>query len=521
MRAGAARIDITPPLGLPMLGFVRRPDPAAYSGLPLEANILVLVSEEERVVLCGIDNIGLDAPEVDELRNLVAEATGARPAGVLLNWSHTHCAPPASRSWLDRTGFLQFTPDGDEHVGSYAGFLRDRVVEAAAKAAEQLEPAAVAWGVGTVDVTVNRRERRPDGSMVMGWREDGLLDRQVVSLQVRREDDTAIATLVGFGCHPISVGMDFVGYSADFPGVLRRQVRAWTGGECLFFQGAGGNVLPRVCFTEDETEAERMGTRIAAESIHSLGDRPAWPSRLVQRSDGSLVPMVLFRFERVSGGDITLRAAEERVSFPLLPLPTEAQLQAVHEEYAEDVEDARERGAGAAEFCGLLYHEKWARKMLEELRAGAGDQSVDGSVNAVRIGDGVIISGPGEVFTEIGMAVKERSPGKPTFYAGYTNGTVGYFPIASAYADGGYEPAFSHHSYGRLAPMSPECDRLLVERGVRLAETLFPERPPIAGDDWTATGTLPDLPAERLERPTGFDFEPPPTAHHPELVTTD
>ena len=61
------------------------------------------------------------------------------------------------------------------------------------------------------------------------------------------------------------------------------------------------------------------------------------------------------------------------------------------------------------------------------------------------------------------MAVKQRSPGRPTLYAGYTNGAVGYFPTAAAYPEGGYEPAYSNRSYGRPAPVAPECERMLVE----------------------------------------------------------
>jgi hypothetical protein len=513
MRAGAASVDIAPPLGLPMIGFVRRQEGATAYGLPLEATALVLATESERVVLCGIDTLGIDAPEVDELRARVAEAAGARSAAVLLNWNHTHNAPPPCRSLLSRSGLL--ATGGDGRIDAYWELLRERVVEAAAAATARLEPAAAVWGSGEVDLSVNRRERGPDGSIVHGWLVGGLLDRQVTSLQLRRRDESAIATLVGYGCHTVSVGMDFPGYSSDFPGALRRRVREWTGGECVFFQGAAGNVLPRVSFVEDEREAERMGERLAIESIRSLSDRTAWPKRLVQRSDGSLIPMLLFRFEELPERGETLRAAELRIDFPLLPLPDERELQAVVDEYEGGASDAERRGAGPAELCGLLYHLKWARTTLEDVRAGRAMASAAGSIHAVRVGEGAIVTAPGETFTEIGMAVKERAPGRPTLYAGYTNGAVGYFPTASAYPEGGYEPAYSNRSYGRPAPAAPECERLLVEGGVRLAESLFPEREPFAGEDWSASGYLPELAHEPLRRPATGDYAPPRTARHP------
>src|SRR5439155_25349718 len=117
-------------------------------------------------------------------------------------------------------------------------------------------------------------------------------------------------------------------------------------------------------------------------------------------------------------------------------------------------------------------------------------------------------------------AVKERSPGRPTLYAGYTNGAVGYFPTAVAYDEGGYEPEYSNRSYGRPAPVAPECERLLVEGGVRLAERSFPEFPPFSAEHWHASGTLPTLPVDEIVRPTAGEYAPPKTAHHPETVKT-
>ena len=492
-----------------MIGFVRRQAGANGWGLGLEVTALVLEQEPIRIVLCGVDTLGIPDHEADELRSRVATAVRAAPVGVLLNWNHTHCAPPASPVLLARSGLLAI--EFDERVNAYAQLVGERTIACVREAARRLEPAGIAWGTGEVDLSVNRRERGPDGQIVHGWRTDGLLDRQVLTLQARRLDGSAICTVVGYGCHPVSVGMDVDHTSSDFPGALRRRLRDWTGGECVFFQGAAGNVLPRIAFRSDEIEAERMGERLAIEAVHALADRAAWPRRLVARSDSSLIPMILFRYEDSPPGPVPLAAVEERVDFPVLPPPPPPALARLREEYDAAVVEAEARGAEAAELYGLHYHAKWARVMAGASRA---DGNL-GPVHAVRIGDGVIITAPGEAFTEIGMAVKERSPGGPTLYAGYTNGAVGYFPTAASYSEGGYEPAYSNRSYGRLAPQAPECERLLVERGVRLAESLFPGAQPYTGGVWAATGAVPELPRERVERPAEAGYAPPPTAPPP------
>lgn len=513
-RAGAAARSLEPPLGLPMPGFVRSQEGGTGWGLPLEATALVLERGATRVVLCGVDTLCVQAPAVDALRARVAEAVGAVPSGVLLNWNHTHRAPPSSRAFLERSGLLQ--TDGSAEIDGYAEFLADQVVAVASDAAVTLEPARISWGVGVVDgLSVNRRDRAPSGAVVHGWREDGLLDRQVVSLQAQRRDGTAIGTLVCFGCHTVSVGMDVPVYSSDYPGALRRAIRSSTGGEAVFFQGAGGNVNPLCAFCDDESEAVRMGERLALEAVHSLADRPAWRRQLVGRMDASLVPMINFRFEEVSDEPPVLAAAERQISFPLLPTPTLDEARGMAARYEEAAQAAEARGAGAAERLGLRYHAKWATQLVRDLEAGSVSGTAEGWVSAIRIGDGVIVSGPGEVFTEIGMAVKERSPGRPTLYSGYTNGAVSYFATAEAFAEGGYEPAFSNRTYGLPAPLAPECERLLIEHSVRLAESLFPDVVPFSGETWVATGQVPDLPAEPLTRPAPGDIELPGTAPPP------
>ncbi len=513
-RAGGAARSLEPPVGLPMPGFVRNQEGGTGWGLPLEATAIVLDAGATRVVLCGVDTLCIQAPAVDQLRALVADAVDTVPACVLLNWNHTHRAPPSSLEFLRRSGSL--VTDGDAQIQEYATFLGEQVVGVVKDAVAVLEPARVAWGVGAVDgLSVNRRDRDANGRVVHGWREDGLLDRQVVSLQARRRDGTAIATLVCFGCHTVTAGMDVPLYSSDYPGALRRAVRSLTAGEAVFFQGAGGNVNPLCAFCDDESEAVRMGERLALEAVHSLADRSAWPKRLVREMDASLVPMINFRFEEWDDEPPTLAAAEARVAFPLLPAPSLEEVREIEARYAAAALEAERRGAGAAERFGLLYHAKWARRLAEDLEVGPVPTEVEAPVNAVRIGDGAIVTGPGEVFTEIGMAVKQRAPGTPTMYCGYTNGAVSYFPTAEAFEEGGYESAFSNRTYGLPAQVAPVCAELLVERGVRLAESLFPGCEPYSGTDWVGVGRLPDYPAEELSRPSEGGGDLPGTAPPP------
>ena len=58
---------------------------------------------------------------------------------------------------------------------------------------------------------------------------------------------------------------------------------------------------------------------------------------------------------------------------------------------------------------------------------------VAAEVQAIRIGDFVLVTFPGEAFAEVGLRIKKRSPMPKTFVAGYSNGWIGYAPTADCY----------------------------------------------------------------------------------------
>jgi hypothetical protein len=476
-----------------MVGFVRRHEPARWSVGDLEATAVALeAADGGRAVVVGIDTVAIQAPEVDALRARVAAAVGCPADAVLLNFNHTHCAPPAS-PWMARLGGA--SPDVAEAVAAYAETLADRVVAVARLALSRCEEARPVWGVGWCPEAVNRRERLPDGRVILGWNPDGAVDWQVPTLQLRRRDETPIATVVGYGCHTVSVGPDVLAYSADYPGPMRAAVRDWTGGECVFLQGAGGNVLPRVAFAADLGPSRALGRRLALAALHAVADRQAWPTAWERSDDGSVTPFHLYRPHAVDGPAPALRAAERAVAFPLLPLPTAAEVEA-------ELREAEARVAAAPDPAArnvARYDRDWAARTAAALADGSAPTSVLGPVGALRIGDGAIVTGPGEIFSEIGLAVRERSPAEVTLYAGYTNGLISYFPAASEYPHGGYEPGYGNRSFGLPAQVTPECDGLLVRAGLQTLAACFPEHPEAELDGpLLATGAPPPVPAPRV-----------------------
>ena len=65
-------------------------------------------------------------------------------------------------------------------------------------------------------------------------------------------------------------------------------------------------------------------------------------------------------------------------------------------------------------------------------------------INTVLIGPDIALATfPGEFFVEHGLALKARSQFEHTFFVGYTNDALGYFPTIQATTEGGYGAASS------------------------------------------------------------------------------
>ncbi len=103
------------------------------------------------------------------------------------------------------------------------------------------------------------------------------------------------------------------------------------------------------------------------------------------------------------------------------------------------------KAEGASE--GALW---WAESRLQRaermLRSARGEETlppIPAELCALRLGEVALVTAPGEIFTETGMEVKQQSPLPQTCFVGYSNGSIGYVPVPSAYPEGGYEVAFA------------------------------------------------------------------------------
>jgi hypothetical protein len=104
-----------------------------------------------------------------------------------------------------------------------------------------------------------------------------------------------------------------------------------------------------------------------------------------------------------------------------------------------DLADLEAMGASEGRIIWAQRRLERARSALESWEKGEVPPPVESEVQAWRFGELGLVTAPGEIFTEVGMAVKDGSPFADTFFLSCTNDSIGYVPVPEAYPDGGYE----------------------------------------------------------------------------------
>jgi len=419
LRVGVSQVDITPPAGLAMTGYIARLGNAVGAHDPLYAKALVFDDGQQRAALISCDVLAFDRHFVAAVRAAIERQTGFPGANLLIACTHTHAGPA--------TIFLR---DCGEVDRAWMEELRRRLVAVLAAAQEDLQPARVGFGRGYLaDRSQNRRQP------------GDVMDPEVGVLRVDRADGRPLAIALNFACHPTTLGPDNLLYSADYPGYTARQIEAATGATALFLTGAIGDVGP--VQVGDDAAAEALGGAVADAAL-------------------AVLPQIACQ------ADARVAVAAETLELPLLPLPSlreveqAARASRVHLQVAEaagEVILARIQRAMLG----------WAEDTLAGLRLNSLARTVAAEVQVIRIGDVWLVGVPGELFVEPGLAIKRGLQPHPAFVCGYANDDIGYLPARAAYARGGYEINDAYKYYGYPAALAPEAGEAVVAAALRLA----------------------------------------------------
>src|SRR5215472_8723668 len=148
LRAGAARIDITPAAdaALPMSGYAGRTQGFRAIHDRIYVRAIVLDDGTTQAALVAWESLFVPDAVWTETSQRIAVETGIRPENLLLSAVHDRGAPTLALS--------QTAPK----TGGYTKSVEDAAVAAVRQAKARLKPARFGIGTGTAYVNVNRRE---------------------------------------------------------------------------------------------------------------------------------------------------------------------------------------------------------------------------------------------------------------------------------------------------------------------------------------------------------------------------
>lgn len=408
MKAGIAKIDITPPMGAVLNGYYRERY-ADHVIAPLYVTALAFSDGNNRALAISLDISEILQRDTDDIRARVARHTGLPFEAVFVACIHTHTAPVIS----EIRGF--FKRDHD-----YYEKFCENICRCAAEALADMQDAEVSVGTGKAEgISFVRRYRKKDGTVVTNpkWelKEElegpvGTPDETVQIVKLRRPGAADIA-LVSFGNHPDTIGG--TGICPDWPGFMRDAVEAalsWEadgkGVRVIFFTGAEGDIncldKMRGIRRHGLAHSRHMGMVLAGAVIANYTyTQPVEADRVFFRQEMATVSVA-------KGTPAQVAIAKE-----------------MQEKYLrrEDISD-------------YPFDIVMARKFL---RLEHAEPQIQVNVVCVGFGDVALVGIPGEPFTETGRNIKDGSPFAMTIPCCNANGSEGYFPVDSALAEGGYE----------------------------------------------------------------------------------
>ncbi len=414
LTGACAKVDITPPLGITLIGSKGKPSDAVMD--ELYARAMVFSDGANTIAIISADLLYAPMEEIaGPVRLSVNQQTGIPMQNVMVCATHTHSGPEVfTRSKVPNEGRL----DAAQIDQAYLQVLVRRMADSVSIACRNMQEVRIGAAMGGLpEVLYNRRPTTPDGRAkttftvppeVAATRKIGMtregdtkvtftfpaseaslefgpVDPTVFALRMEDASGRLVGSIIGFGCHPVSIYPSLsTTVSADYPAFARRVVEQAEGGISLFVLGLAGNTVP---VQRGLKPCERMGKALGGEAVKRL---------------------------QLAGttADVMLKAVTREIT---LPVRTEA---------------------------------------------SSGD-SITTEIQVLRLGNTYLLGLPGEVLVEVGLAIKKKAGVENLFIVTLANDAIGYVPHRQAYEQGGYEPESGTH-------LAPGAGEVMIEQALSL-----------------------------------------------------
>ena len=399
LRAGIAKIDITPDIPVMLYGYASRKTLSEGVHDHLFARAVVFENNGRKIILVSTDIGSFTDTLYSVIKKSIMEKFNLKDSELFLAAIHSHSSPVVS---LDNRKL-------NINNVQYTQGLNQKFLTLIGEALKNLKPVKTGVGVGYSPVGSNRREMTSDGSITLGRNPYGPTDKEVQVMKLAASDGTSIGAIYDYATHATSLGPDNMQISGDVLGISEQFVEKILGKDVIspVFAGASGNIDPWYRILPDFNtkdgwipETVLLGTLLGEEVVH------------VFRDIRDINP----------GGEIS--TANAIIECPRRKL--------------DEKDD---------ELPGL---DKQNTVPVNITVAHIGNDVAFVGFNV-------------EMLTEIGMAIKKGSPYKHTFIITHCNGSSGYLPPAELYKEGGYEVSSTHFEIGSADMVVKKALRMLYD----------------------------------------------------------
>ncbi len=372
---GFAKRDITPTAPTPMWGYGARHNALSQGVLePLMAKAIVIEAGGQRLAIVGTDiGRGPTRAMMQQIRQAVREK--AKVDTVIIAGSHSHHGPV-----IELTDEQDFGKGTYDDAVAYAKRFPELLVEAIVEAAEKLQPARIGVAHKNLELNRNRHSKRPDKPT----------DPMLAVMRFDSADGKPLAVLVNFAAHPVTLPAELLKFSPDYPGFLQGRVEEALHTNCVFMQGASGDMSPNTGGLDTKGYGQALGDHAVALAQSVETKVPEEPSIK------ATVDAYTFN-SRVDFNNRLLVMAFQRAFFPEL-----------------------------------------VNNFVREYGPGIRPEMTTVLLN----GEVALVTGSGEFFCNHSNRLKERAYLPHTLFFGYANGHDMYFPTIEAVSEGGYGADF-------------------------------------------------------------------------------
>ena len=436
-RAGAAKVDITPPVS------------ALFSGDSIRDHLyvraIVVDNGHTCVALVSLDQANLTKDMVSKGVAGASAAIHCPAENFLVSATHTHSGG---------VGILdaQTLPSHDE--------LAAAIVQSVERAHAQMRPASIGFGTTSVYLNVNRDLYEHD-KWYQGPNPAGPADKTLAVIAFIGADHYPIAYYFDYAMHPINFYLSGV-ISGDFPGQASRYLeQRYAGGTvALFGQGASGDVFPLLTGPMQKLLGRR--TRTAGFDDERFGADDPWKVGSMMKNSND---------EQVAQMRTPIRP-EERSAYEEAIAQDGALVAAEGTLLGESVIDVFKHDMGTSIDRGVLWsgqerltcpgRDRIDSTAREGARPAYKDiDPVSLTVGLIRLGDIYIASIDGEVYTNIWTHVKRDVPVSKLMMVG----------LAGGQANSGYiysDDAGSHLTFEVIGShLKPGCAENKIVDAVR------------------------------------------------------